>query len=75
MFGQGAAVHNGHEQVVIGYWPITIRLGLCSIVQDEPIKFGNTTATAIGKMKQADAPWWLLSESRAAILAMLVQAK
>lgn len=40
-----------------------------------PIQFGNTTATAIGKMKQADAPWWLLSESRAAILAMLVQAK
>ena len=32
-----------------------IRLGLCCIFRDEPIKFGNTTATAIGKMKRADA--------------------
>jgi UV DNA damage endonuclease len=32
-----------------------IRLGLCCIFRDEPIKFGNTTATSIGKMKRADA--------------------
>ena len=32
-----------------------IRLGLCCIFRDEPIKFRNTTATAIGKMKRADA--------------------
>lgn len=32
-----------------------IRLGLCCIFRDEPIKFGNTTATAIGKLKRADA--------------------
>lgn len=32
-----------------------IRLGLCCIFRDEPIKFGNTTATAIGKMKRPDA--------------------
>lgn len=32
-----------------------IRLGLCCIFRDEPIKFGNTTATAIGKMKRAEA--------------------
>ena len=32
-----------------------IRLGLCCIFRDQPIKFGNTTATAIGKMKRADA--------------------
>jgi len=32
-----------------------IRLGLCCIFRDEPIKFRTTTATAIGKMKRADA--------------------
>lgn len=32
-----------------------IRLGLCCIFRDEPIQFGNTTATASGKMKRADA--------------------
>jgi len=32
-----------------------IRLGLCCIFRDEPIKFGNTTATAIGKMKRPEA--------------------
>ncbi|MCY2986407.1 MAG: UV DNA damage repair endonuclease UvsE [Planctomycetota bacterium] len=32
-----------------------IRLGLCCIFRDEPIKFGTTTATASGKMKRADA--------------------
>lgn len=32
-----------------------IRLGLCCIFRDEPIKFGSTTATAIGKMERADA--------------------
>jgi hypothetical protein len=30
-----------------------LRLGLCCIFRDEPLKFGNTTATAIGKMKRA----------------------
>jgi UV DNA damage repair endonuclease len=32
-----------------------IRLGLCCIFRDQPIKFLTTTATAIGKMKRADA--------------------
>ena len=32
-----------------------IRLGLCCIFRNEPIKFGNTTATSIGEMKRADA--------------------
>lgn len=32
-----------------------IRLGLCCIFRDQPIKFGTTTATAIGKMKRPDA--------------------
>lgn len=32
-----------------------IRLGLCCIFRDEPIKFHNTTATAIAKMKRPDA--------------------
>lgn len=32
-----------------------IRLGLCCIFRDEPIKFGSTTATAIGKMERGDA--------------------
>jgi UV DNA damage endonuclease len=32
-----------------------IRLGLCCIFRDQPIKFVNTTATAIGRMKRADA--------------------
>lgn len=32
-----------------------IRLGLCCIFRDQPIKFVNTTATAIGKMKRPDA--------------------
>ncbi len=32
-----------------------IRLGLCCIFRNAPIKFGNTTATAIGKMKRSDA--------------------
>ena len=32
-----------------------IRLGLCCIFRDQPIKFPTTTATAIGKMKRADA--------------------
>ena len=32
-----------------------IRLGLCCIFRDEPIKFLTTTATAIGKMKRPDA--------------------
>ena len=71
----GAAVRNALEHVVIGCWPIMIHLGPCFLVRDEPTKFGNTTAAAVGKMKQADAPWWLLSGGRAAILAMLVQAK
>ena len=32
-----------------------IRLGLCCMVRDQPIKFVTTTATAIGKMKRPDA--------------------
>ena len=32
-----------------------IRLGLCCIFRDQPIKFPTTTATAIGKMKRPDA--------------------
>lgn len=32
-----------------------IRLGLCCTFQDQPIKFANTTATAISKMKRPDA--------------------
>jgi UV DNA damage endonuclease len=32
-----------------------IRLGLCCMFRDEPIKFVTTTATAIGKMKRPDA--------------------
>ena len=32
-----------------------IRLGLCCIFRDQPIKFRTTTATAIGKMKRSDA--------------------
>ena len=32
-----------------------IRLGLCCIFRDQPIKFLTTTATAIAKMKRADA--------------------
>jgi UV DNA damage endonuclease len=32
-----------------------IRLGLCCMFRDQPIKFATTTATAIGKMQRADA--------------------
>ena len=32
-----------------------IRLGLCCIFRDEPIKFVNTTATSIGRMERPDA--------------------
>lgn len=32
-----------------------IRLGLCCIFRDQPIKFPTTTATAIGRMKRPDA--------------------
>lgn len=32
-----------------------IRLGLCCTFRDQPIKFGNTTATAAAKMPRADA--------------------
>jgi UV DNA damage endonuclease len=32
-----------------------IRLGVCCLFRDQPIKFLTTTATAIGKMKRADA--------------------
>lgn len=32
-----------------------IRLGLCCVFRDQPIKFVNTTATAIGKLKRPDA--------------------
>lgn len=32
-----------------------IRLGLCCMFRDQPIKFVTSTATAIGKMKQPDA--------------------
>lgn len=32
-----------------------IRLGLCCMFRDQPIKFATTTATAIGKMQQSDA--------------------
>ena len=32
-----------------------VRLGLCCMFRDQPIKFGTTTATAIGRMHRADA--------------------
>ena len=32
-----------------------IRFGLCCVFRDEPIKFRNTTATAVGRMKRPDA--------------------
>ena len=32
-----------------------IRLGLCCLFRDEPIRFRNTTATAISKLRQPDA--------------------
>ena len=32
-----------------------LRLGLCCMFRDQPIKFVNTTVTAIGKMKRSDA--------------------
>ena len=32
-----------------------IRLGLCCMFRDQPIKFVTTTATSIGKMKRTDA--------------------
>ena len=31
-----------------------IRLGLCCMFRDQPIKFRTTTATAIARMKRAD---------------------
>lgn len=34
---------------------VVIRLGLCCMFRDQPIKFITTTATAIGKMKRSDA--------------------
>ena len=34
---------------------MTLRLGLCCMFRDEPIKFVTTTATAISKMKRRDA--------------------
>ncbi len=35
--------------------PFMIRLGLCCMFRDQPIKFVTTTATAISKMKRTDA--------------------
>ncbi len=35
--------------------PVMIRLGLCCMFRDQPIKFVTTTATAISKMKRTDA--------------------
>ena len=35
--------------------PVMIRLGLCCMFRDQPIKFVTTTATAISKMKRPDA--------------------
>ena len=35
--------------------PVMIRLGLCCLFRDEPIKFVTTTATSISKMKRTDA--------------------
>lgn len=32
-----------------------IRLGLCCIFRDQPIKFGTTTATALGRLSRVDA--------------------
>ena len=32
-----------------------MRLGLCCLFRDQPIKFVTTTATSIGKMKRSDA--------------------
>lgn len=32
-----------------------MRLGLCCLFRDQPIKFGTTTATALARMKRPDA--------------------
>lgn len=32
-----------------------VRLGLCCMFQDQPIKFGTTTATSLGRMRRCDA--------------------
>lgn len=51
-----------------------IRLGLCCAFRDQPIKFANTTATAIGKMRRPDALTKLSRlclENAAALLAAL----
>ncbi len=51
-----------------------IRLGLCCLFRDQPIKFAGTTAGAIGRMKRADALKKLSRlclENAAALLAAL----
>ncbi len=47
---RAATEHHRHE---LG--EAVIRLGLCCLFRDQPIKFATTTATAIGKMKRPDA--------------------
>src|SRR5688500_15292430 len=32
-----------------------MRLGLCCLFRDQPIKFGTTTATALARLKRSDA--------------------
>jgi len=49
---------NGHRAATIDHRrelePGMIRLGLCCLFRDQPIKFATTTATAVGKMSRAD---------------------
>lgn len=45
---KSSVVHREPERVT------QIRLGLCCIFRDEPIKFSNTTATAVGRMERAE---------------------
>jgi UV DNA damage repair endonuclease len=51
-----------------------VRLGLCCTFRDQPIKFVNTTATAIGRIKRTDAQAklaWLCAANAVAIFASL----
>lgn len=49
--GDGAAVVDYDHEL----GQAVIRLGLCCMFQEQPIKFANTTVTAIGRMNRADA--------------------
>lgn len=52
-----------------------LRLGLCCLFRDQPIKFANTTATAIGRMERADglAKLGRLCEANAEALMLALQ--